>query len=39
MVKELKEVLEDIPSDELDLFFRGIVMNKAFIPKINNDVV
>lgn len=31
--------MEDIPSDEIDLFFCGIVMNKAFIPNINNDVV
>lgn len=35
----MKEILEDIPSDEMDLFFCGIVMNKAFIPNINNDVV
>lgn len=38
-MKEVKEILEDILSDEIDLFFCGIVMNKAFIPNINNDVV
>ena len=38
-MKEVKEILEDIPSKEIDLFFCGIVTNKAFIPNINNDIV
>lgn len=38
-MKEVEEILEDIPSKEIDLFFCGIVTNNAFIPNINNDVV
>ena len=38
-MKYVKEILEDISSKEIDLFFCGIVTNNAFIPNINNDVV
>ena len=38
-MKEVKDVLEEMTPDDLDLMFQKFVMSKSYIPDINKDVV
>ena len=38
-MKEVKDVLEEMAPDDLDLMFQKFVMSKSYIPDINKDVV